>query len=195
MLLAPCAPSARDVRGTLTGSEPVVLHPGVRVGQTVVMLRFTRPTRATIAALGLTTALTLSACSDLPEVNVTGEQLSQFVEDAKSQVKTIAADAQTVGSSIGTLPENLRSTAQDAIASAQSAAGKATGALEDAQAEGSDAQQRLDDAKTALDDATTKLTELKDAAGENVTPEVQKAIDGLQTQVDSLAEKVADARS
>ena len=154
-------------------AEPVVPHRRSRVGHTCAMFRFKRPTRAAVAALGLTTALTLSACSDLPEVNITTEQLTQFVEDAKAQVQTIAADAKTLGASIGDLPESVRSTAQDAITSAQSAAGKATGALEDAQAEGSDARQKLDEAKTALDDATTKLTDLRDAAGENVTPEVQ----------------------
>ena len=172
------------------------------VGKTEVMSRFHdrdqpsfRRTRLVAGAAVVLGALTLAGCSDMPDVSISTEQLKQLAADAKSQVQTIAADAQALGEHLSTLPATVRDKATAAADAAKSASQKAESALEDAQQSGDDAKQKLADAKTALDGASTKLEDLTASAGDSVTPEVQSAIDALTAQIDALKKSVADATS
>lgn len=155
----------------------------------------TRRSRLAASAVVVLGALALSACSDLPDVSISTEQLKQLASDAKSQVQTIAGDAQALGEHLSTLPATLQTKASEAAAAAKAAAEDAQAALEDAQEKRSDAEQKLADAKTALEDASTKLKDLTESAGDAVTPEAQSAIDALTEQIAALQKSVDEATS
>ncbi|SDB87536.1 hypothetical protein SAMN05216410_0610 [Sanguibacter gelidistatuariae] len=193
---------ARDIFAIFTRSTPSMGDHSGPFRQTRRMTLLRRPDRQTsrrarlaASAVVVLGALTLSACSNLPDVSISTEQLKQLASDAKSQVQTIAGDAKALGTQLSTLPATLQSKATEAAAAAKSAAEQAQTALEDAQEKGADAKQKLADAQTALDDASKKLKDLTSAAGDTVTPEVQSAIDALTTQIDALKASVAEATS
>ena len=155
----------------------------------------TRRARLAAGAVVMLGALTLSACSDLPDVSISTEQLKQLAADAKSQVQTIAEDAASLGAHLGTLPATVRDKATAAADAAKSASQEAQSALESAQQNREDAEQKIADAKSSLDDASQKLADLTASAGDAATPEMQSAIDALSAQVDALKASVDDAAS
>lgn len=154
-----------------------------------------RTPRLVATGLALSAALTLSACSDIPDITISTDQLEQLAADAKAQVSTITADAQELADRAGTLSDDARAKAEEAVAAAKDGSAKAQTALENAGVSGEDASREVAEAEKSLDTATTRLTELKDSLGDVPAPDVVASIDALQAQVDSLRQKIVDATS
>ena len=123
-------------------------------------------------AAAVVTALVLTGCAEdgsvsVPEFTLTGDQVQQFLDDARSQAETIGEDVRSLTDDLGSLSGEARTRAEDAVTAAQEAADEARAAADEAATATDDtraeAEQRLAEAETALEDASTELDERRTA--------------------------------
>src|SRR5690606_21783560 len=121
------------------GSHPRLMFEG----ENADMSSPTRHRRSTSRSLALGAAvvatLALAGCAEdgsvsVPEFTLSGDQVQQFLDDARSQAETIGDDVRSLTDDLGSLSGDARTRAEDAVTSAQEAADEARAAADEAAA-------------------------------------------------------------
>src|SRR5690606_33950400 len=176
------------------GSHPCLMFARDNPCMSTPTRRRRSPSRTLALGAALAAVVALAGCAEdgsvsVPEFTLTGDQVQQFLDDARSQAETIGDDVRSLADEIGSLSEDARPRAEEAVAAAQDAAEEARAAADDAATATEDtraeAQQRLADAEAALDDASDRLGEVADSLT-GADAAVRDALERLRTRVDEL---------